>query len=349
MKETTIAATVVADMLQYLERHGIPQAETIRACGITGPFPASSDSRVPGSQVERLWAFAIERTGDTLVGLHMTENYSPGTLDILGYVVLSSRTVGEVLDRVSRYAPLLNDGMRIDVEREGKMAFCRCTFIEGIDNYLLRLPDQAIDTVWAGMARELSRLTAKPLRATEVWFRHQVASTKDALEYTRVLNTPVKFGQPEDRFIMPASHLDEPILSANPLLLRTFEQHADAMLLRMEKQGSKSHQVAQVLAQRLKGAVPPLSEIARELAMSDRNLQRALRNDGTSFQKLLDEVRRDLAISHLANPDTSAGQVGFLLGFSEPSAFHRAFRRWTGQAPSSYRKDQSSGETCVSS
>ena len=123
------------------------------------------------------------------------------------------------------------------------------------------------------------------------------------------------------------------------MLLRAFEQHADAMLLRVEKQGSKSHQVAQVLAQRLKGAVPPLSEIARELAMSDRNLQRALRNEETSFQKLLDEVRRDLAISHLANPDTSAGQVGFLLGFSEPSAFHRAFRRWTGQAPSSYRKE----------
>lgn len=120
-------------------------------------------------------------------------------------------------------------------------------------------------------------------------------------------------------------------------LLRTFEQHADAVLANIEKQGSKSHQVAQVLAERLKGSVPPLSEIAKELAMSDRNLQRALRNDGTSFQQLLDDVRRDLAIRHLANPATSAGQVGFLLGFSEPSAFHRAFRRWTGKAPGEFR------------
>jgi AraC-like DNA-binding protein len=71
--------------------------------------------------------------------------------------------------------------------------------------------------------------------------------------------------------------------------------------------------------------------------MSDRNLQRALRNDRTSYRKVLDGVRRDLAISHLANPSTSAGQVGFLLGFSEPSAFHRAFRRWTGAAPGAYR------------
>ena len=69
----------------------------------------------------------------------------------------------------------------------------------------------------------------------------------------------------------------------------------------------------------------------------------ALRNDGTSFQKLLDDVRRDLAISHLANPATSADQVGFLLGFSEPSAFHRAFRRWTGKAPSAFRTRAAAG------
>src|SRR5262249_23623687 len=101
------------------------------------------------------------------------------------------------------------------------------------------------------------------------------------------------------------------------------------------------HRVAQVLADRIKGTVPPLSEVARELAMSDRNLQRALRDDGTSFQKLLDQVRRDLAVRHLSTPGTSATQVGFLLGFSEPSAFHRAFRRWTGKAPSAFRAEQS--------
>ena len=104
------------------------------------------------------------------------------------------------------------------------------------------------------------------------------------------------------QYLLPVSHLEEPVRSANPSLLRAFEQHAEGVLSRMDKRRSKSHQVAQVLAQRLRGVVPPLSEVARELAMSDRNLQRALRNDGTSFQKVLDEVRRDLAISHLANP-----------------------------------------------
>jgi AraC-like DNA-binding protein len=332
-----VAATVVVDMLQYLERHGVRAVESARECGIELHVPTGPDDRVPGSQVERLWSLATRRTGDALVGLHMAESYSPGALDILGYVVLSCRTVGDVLDRFARYARLLNDGMRVELVRDGDVAFCRCTVVASMDNYLDRSPDHAIDTTWAGLARELRRLGATPITAREVWFRHRAPIERDLAEYHRLLGPRVRFGAPEDRFVVDAAHLDEPVLSANPSLLRAFEAHADAMLAGMERQGSRSHRVAQVLAARLKGAVPPLGEVARELAMSDRNLQRALRQDGTSFQKLLDEVRRDLAIRHLANPTTSAGEVGFLLGFSEPSAFHRAFRRWTGKAPSAYR------------
>ena len=112
MRETTVAATVVADMLQYLEQRGVSPAEATRECGIDVRFPAQADERVLGSRVERLWSYSVEKLGDPLVGLHMAESYNPGTLDILGYVILSCRTIGEVLDRFARYARLLNDGMR---------------------------------------------------------------------------------------------------------------------------------------------------------------------------------------------------------------------------------------------
>lgn len=337
MRESTVAATVVVDMLQYLERRGVPAAETITACALTITVPPGPDQRIPGSQVERLWDFAAQRTGDPLVGMHMAEAYSPGTLDILGYVILSCRTIGDVLDRLSRYVRVLNDGMRIEIVRERRVAYCRCTFIDTMDNYLLRSPTQAVDTVWVGLARELRRLAATPLLASEVTFRRKPPAPAERKEYERIFESKLTFGAREDRFEVPIEFLEAPVLSANASLLRTFETHADAVVAALEKQGSKSHQVAKVLAEKLKGSVPDLGEIARELAMSDRNLQRALRSDGTSFKQLLDDVRRDLALRHLANPSTSAGQVSLLLGFSEPSAFHRAFRRWTGQAPGEYR------------
>lgn len=338
MRETSVAASIVLDMLQYLERKGVPTADAMRESAIDVRIPSQPDDRASGSQVERLWDLAVRRLNDPLIGLHMAEGYNPGTLDILGYVVLSCSTVGDVLDRFARYVRVLNDGMRVEVVRERSVAFCRCTFVESMNNYLLRRPREAMDTTWAGLARELGRLTAKPLTATEIWFRHSVTSPAQKEEYRRLLGAPVRFGATENRFILPISHLDEPILSANPALLAVFSQHADTILSRLDSHGSPAHRVMQVVAERMKGTVPTLTEVARELAMSDRNLQRALRSNGTSFQRVVDDLRRDLAISHLANPTTSAGQVGFLLGFSEPSAFHRAFRRWTGKAPSEFRR-----------
>jgi AraC-like DNA-binding protein len=91
------------------------------------------------------------------------------------------------------------------------------------------------------------------------------------------------------------------------------------------------------LADRIKGTAPTLEEVAAALAMSDRTLQRELRNEQTSFRELVDVVRREIAVQQLAQPGNSAAEVGFLLGFSDPSAFTRAFRRWTGTAPAAFR------------
>ena len=336
-RETTVAASVVADMLQYLASRGVRTDVALGAAGIDPAFPASPDERVPGSRVERLWRLGVHQTGDPLLGLHMAETYNPGALDILGYVILSCRTIGEVLEKFARYVRLLNDGMRVEVVREGKTAFCRCTYVEGVDNYLLRAPQHAIDATWGGVAREMRRLARTPLGAKAVWFRHAAPSRAHVAEYTRVMGAPVRFGAPEDRFIFPSGHLDEPLPSANPVLLEVFEQHARAALPPIGLEQSRADDVVRVLSQKLRGAAPALHEVARELSMSSRNLQRTLREAGTSYQSLLDAARRDLAIRHLANPATSAGQVGFLLGFSEPSAFHRAFRRWTGKPPSAFR------------
>jgi AraC-like DNA-binding protein len=359
MRETTVAASLIADMLGYLERRGLPAAEACRRSGIDPRLLApagdgdpdvgagGADRRVPGSQAERLWPLAVAHTGDALVGLHMAEEFNPGALDIVGYVVLSCRTVGEALERLARYAGLLNDGFRLELVRDREEAYVRCTLVEGMDNYLLRGPGaegarQVLDTVWAGVARELRALAAEPVAPRAVWFRHAGPPSEAArAEYRRVLGTPaVRFGAPEDRFVVAAADLARPVRSANPALLRAFAEHADAAWAALDRGGAAaaaSDRVTRVLARLLRGRVPPLGEVAGELAMSARNLQRALRDEGTSYQALLDDVRRELAVRHLADPAASAGQVAFLLGFSEPSAFHRAFRRWTGRTPSAFR------------
>jgi len=122
-----------------------------------------------------------------------------------------------------------------------------------------------------------------------------------------------------------------------------FEQHAQGMLDEQGQQKSYIHTVMQAIAQNLQGETPSIEAIAHQLTTSVRQLQRELHAQQASYQQLLDDVRKTLALEHLKNPHTSIYDVAFLLGFSEPSAFHRAFKRWTGETPRQFqRRDRSS-------
>ena len=139
------------------------------------------------------------------------------------------------------------------------------------------------------------------------------------------------------------SDLDRPVRAANAALLTMFVQHADDALGRLDERGPVSRRLLQVLATRLQGGAPTLEQVARALAMSPRSLQRALRDEGMSYQALLDVARRDLAMRHLDAPDGSAAEVAFLLGFADASAFTRSFRRWTGSTPGAWRSRNRGG------
>jgi len=115
--------------------------------------------------------------------------------------------------------------------------------------------------------------------------------------------------------------------------LTTFDQHATATLAALDNRASLVGRVNQELVTQLKGEAPTITMVASALAMRARNLQRGLAAEGTTFQVLLDDARHELAVRHLPEPNATVAKVAWLVGFSEPSAFHRAFRRWTGHSP----------------
>lgn len=168
-----------------------------------------------------------------------------------------------------------------------------------------------------------------------VSFRH--ASPGDISEYQRIFQTDLKFAMPFNRLAFNAAYLDWPVLSSNANLLSFFEQQADAMLGTLNGGDRYTQKVAYLIAEHLKGELPKIDAIASELSISIRHLQRELQAEGTSFQKLLDQTRQELALRYLKDPTFSIHDIAFLLGFSAPSAFNRAFKRWTGKTPRCYR------------
>lgn len=155
MPETTVAATLAIDMLQYLERRGHPVADVCREAGLDPAILSRPDERVPGSRMAQLWDVAVARTNDPLVAVHMAEAFHPAALDILGYVVLTCRTIGDVLACLARYAGLLNDGLRITVTHDGPRSIVRIEIVDSHrQNQLLVDSRHAVDAMWIGLARQ---------------------------------------------------------------------------------------------------------------------------------------------------------------------------------------------------
>ena len=335
LRESTLVASSAVDLLAYLERKGFNRDRVCRAADIDPKALIGPDARIPGSWKERLWAEAERITNDPDLGLHTAESYNPGALGVAGYVVLSCATGAQVLERLSRYASLMNDGLRVRLVREGETTVIVSEPAPGLDNYLERRPREPFEVIAASVVLTLSRLINRRITPREVAFRHKAPAS--ITEHVRIFGLEPKFGTKENRVGFRSRDLEAAVISANPALLAAFEQRAEALTANLDRHGPLTRRALDVLRDKMKGVVPPLQEVASELAMSSRTVQRALRQEGTTYQKLVDEAQRDLAVSYLKRTCVSASEVAFLLGFSELSAFSRAFKRWTGSAPAKFR------------
>jgi AraC-like DNA-binding protein len=334
MRQTTVAASIAIDLVAQLAERGIDVGELCRRARLDPAVLQRPNDRIAGSAVHRLWQVAEQLTGDSLLGLHVAERYRTGAISILGYVLLNCASAREALDRLARFAALMNDGLRVQGVEEGEQVVVRLEAVPGMDNFVQQDGRHVIETMAAGIVLTLRRMTGAPFIPTQVAFRHAAAGP--VAEYHRVFGTLVRFGQALDCVAFSRREMDTRIPAADPSLLALFEGHARVQLADLERLGGASGRVARLIAARLAGSVPAMDDIASSLAMSGRQLQRTLREEGTTYQALLDQVRRDRALAQLRLPGTTATEVALLLGFSEASAFTRAFRRWTGETPGAY-------------
>lgn len=335
MRDATIATSLLIDFLAFLGRRGLAQALVCQAAQIDPAWLQAPHARVPAAAMARLWAVGEQLTGDADLGLHSAESYNPGALSIVGYVVLSCASAAQALDRLARYAPLLNEGLQVQLQHQQGLTHCSFGAAPGIDSFLRRSPRQAVETLAAGIVLTLGRLATRPPQPLRVLFQH--AAPASTAEHRRLLGPAVLFGQAQNAVVYDSAALDSGMLSADPGLLQMFEGDAGRRLQALQAQHTVSARVLAVVSAGLKGEVPSLASVAAALAMSERSLQRGLRDEASSFRDIVDQARKNLALQHLARPGTSATDVAFLLGFSEPSAFSRAFRRWTGGPPTQFR------------
>jgi AraC-like DNA-binding protein len=289
------------------------------------------DVRIPMRVVARLVAGAVERTRDPNLGLHLAQRADLGSADVHFYAMLTSPTLGAAYGRLARYQRLIEGTGHLEVTIGPE----RATLSLNLPDGLAATPQTAEFAVasWVRAGRMITGMEWAPL---EVHFAHQASSNPQ--DHVRFFRSPVRFGMPGTRLLLARSLLDAPCVRADDTLMAVLERYAHDRLDAGAAADDIVDRVRSTLADELKGGEPTAAALAARLKMSPRTLSRHLAAAGTSFHDLLEGLRRELALRHLAGDQLSIAEIAFLLGFADLKAFHRAFKRWTGEKPAEFRK-----------
>jgi len=323
----TMAAAWTRSVLDYATAQGMERSRVLARAGLDEALLASPDFRVGRRQNMRMWRHIEEQLGDESLGLRMCQGLKTSSLGMLGFITQSCATVGESMELFVELYPLLRDWGRAELVHQGdRVALRSLAFVKGDGPWRRSLAEAAVAaTVTVGQKWLRERY---PLEA--VHFQH--ARPQDVSLYEDIFGCPVLFGQPHNELIHRREALDMPLVQAQPELRDYLASTARSWL----KELSPIHVVREV-QEALNAALKEpegdlgIEGVARRLYTSPRSLQRHLRQQGCTFQQLLDEARRHRAMEMLRQPGTTQSQVSEALGFSEPSAFRRALRRWLQQ------------------
>ena len=324
----SVSASITLSVLHAAARLGVDRVQLMQTCDLSEAQLSNPDARVPFATQEKLWE-QISRMEHPEPGLAIGSNLPPGHFNVLGYLLMSSPTLGEAIAAGLRYQRLVGDGGEL------------CLLEEGDELRLIYRPlhpeaPQTRTRVLALMACWIQMLS--PLldnwQLRRVQFIH--AEPQRLEEYQQIFACPMQFAADEYALVLPRELTQAALTQANPPLQTLLRQHAESLLARLPSESLQARVVA-LLGEQLAHGEPDRAQLARTLHLSERTLQRRLADEGCSYKQLLNDTRQQLAERYLSSGDLPAAEIALLLGYSEPSVFFRAFRQWTGLTPGEYR------------
>jgi len=292
---------------------------------------ADGDQRVPIRVVHQLLEAAEQVTRDPTLGIKAARETAQSDGGALYYAMSTAENMGARIAVLSRYARLINDTLQVSVSEQGERALVR------VDNPIV-LPKLALDFQLTAMVWRLLNAWPEIMPVDlDVWFSYPEPAQLD--EYRLTLpGARLHFGSSFMGFGVPRTLLSAPQRTADRSLHQIVSRHAEHELALLPRTKSLGERVRELLINDLPSGNANAIRIAKKLEMSRRTLNRRLEQEQTSFRALLDKVRKQLALRYLSTRDLSIPDIALLTGFSEAAAFHRAFKRWTDQTPSEFRR-----------
>ncbi|GAB3821623.1 AraC family transcriptional regulator [Pontibacter rugosus] len=329
----SLSAQSVGLLLHVLRQQGQDVAAICEQIGLDQRLMQDVNARISVEMVQDLWNASIAATKDVDLALHVAEAINPTAMGTIAYVMMNAATLLESLQKLCKYQDIVCSAIQTSLEVRGQQAFVKLQVI----SHALQYPRNALDSELVTYKNAFAALLGQPVLFKQVLFSY--SKPESTAEHERIFATAeLVFNAAESGLVFDAAYLKLPIVTANPELNQLFEKYAQEYLQKLYEPKTVRERVQREIAQLLKGEEPTVNIVAQRLAMSVRSLQTKLKEEGASYQVLLDEVRKEIAVKHLQDSQHTIADIAYLLGFTEPSAFSRSFKKWTGVPPVVYRQ-----------
>ena len=323
------AATGIIEAI--VARNGNPD-QILQTVGLNRSIISDEERFIPASTFARLLEECARATKDDSFGLHFAERYNPENIGALAYVVLNSPTMATAVENAARYMRLHNEAATVESSIEHDRLYMRVR----LARLGLKAKRQLNEYSMTLALNTIRMMAGSRWAPREVQFAHE--APRDRSEHVRVFGAPVVFSCSSNAFIIDREFIERQVPAADPLLYKVLKQYVDHMLSEMPAENGLVAMVRKVVAELMRDGAPKLARVAATMALNPRTLQRQLGDYGVEFKDLVDDTRRRAALNYLRNPKHTLTEIAFLLGYSELSAFNRAFKRWTGATPLNFRR-----------
>ena len=337
MDDLYLADSIALNLLRFARNRGIAQSDMLEALGLDVDALTAKPSKSgvqPLAPIAQAYEYIAQKLNDPALGLHLGELYNMAALGIVGQLIQVSRTVGEGVEKACASFNLVSNALRLKLEHHPDRF-----------RMVLEMDDRVLETASAA-ARHL--ITSSMVFACrELHFLvdggHEPRSVSLAFEsvlpeeHARVFGCAVTFGAAQNAVEFDPAVLAHPILFADYELLVMLEKEACKRLTALqEQQSTLATQIHAMIYALLDPALPSVEQVAANLNLSARSLQRKLAEENTSYSAITEGIKKELAVSYLKK-DLSIKEVSYLMGYNEPSAFVNAFKKWFGKTPLRFR------------
>jgi AraC-like DNA-binding protein len=326
LNKPTVLAMTVAPLREALQQYGLEFAILARRAGLDPGLLTEPNARYPTAPLQRLWEIAAAESADPIFGFRVGNLVRPGTFHALGLGIVSSTSVSAALNRIQRYSSIVStNGRLVVLNQDGLVG------LETRADEMTVMPTiHCVDALVVGLCRILVQCAGPAAMPVKVVFMRPRAAPAEV--YREVLGCPVEFDGRHIAIWFDAASAASPVLSGNAELAAEADKLSARYIDELAPE-STAARVRSLLLRAMPSGEFSRDAIARSLNQSASTLQRRLRDEGATYQELLDATRHEVALEYLRHGGHSLVDIAFLLGFTDQSNFTRAFRRWTGKTP----------------